>query len=67
VFVIEVGIDGSVKDVSIARSSGSALLDKAAVDCAKAHWRFRPALKDGKPVEASVKYAIKWRMEPPPR
>jgi protein TonB len=67
ILALKVAIDGSVHDVAIAQSSGSAVLDEAAVKCAVEHWRFKPAMQNGKPVEASVKYAIRWQMTPPGR
>ena len=44
-----VGADGRVRDVRLTRSSGSALLDDAAIEALRA-WQFRPATVDGVPV-----------------
>lgn len=49
---VVVGTDGRVVRASIARSSGSARLDEAALKRALVAWRFVPALRDGVPVEA---------------
>lgn len=43
--------DGTVRRVEIAHSSGSAILDEAAAREAAA-WRFRPATRDGLPIDA---------------
>jgi protein TonB len=43
---VEVGADGSVGDVRVVRSSGSALLDRAAERAVRL-WRFRPATEGG--------------------
>ena len=43
--------DGSIAQVAIAESSGSPVLDEAAVRAA-AEWAFSPATRDGQPVEA---------------
>ena len=43
------GLDGRVQDVSVARSSGFARLDKAALDAVR-RWRWSPTLRDGQPV-----------------
>jgi protein TonB len=41
--------DGRVSDVSIARSSGFARLDRAAIDAVR-DWRWSPLMRDGNPV-----------------
>jgi TonB family protein len=43
--------DGTIRDCAVAGSSGLPVLDGAAVDFVKTHWRFLPASLDGKPVE----------------
>ena len=57
-----IGVDGSVKDSKVERSSGFRDLDKAAQRGLSA-CRFKPALVDGKPNEqwSSVQYV--WRLE----
>jgi TonB family protein len=52
VLEIIVESDGSVGDVSVVKSGGSAL-DLAAVQAAK-QWKFNSGLKDGKPVATRV-------------
>ncbi|GAB3353992.1 energy transducer TonB [Lysobacter tyrosinilyticus] len=47
-----VGIDGKAIEVQIERSSGHRLLDAAAKRQVLAKWRFRPAMQDGRSVQA---------------
>lgn len=46
-----VGLDGRVRDARVAKSSGHARLDAAAVTEALRRWRLVPATLDGRPVE----------------
>ncbi|MEJ0041121.1 MAG: energy transducer TonB [Rhizomicrobium sp.] len=45
--------DGTVRDVKVAKTSGSDGLDEAAVACV-AKWHYRPALKDGQLIDAPM-------------
>lgn len=54
---IEVDPDGLPHAMDIVRSSGSRDLDRAALVAARS-WRFRPALRAGQPVTASVEVPI---------
>lgn len=47
-----VGVDGRPIDVVVERSSGHRLLDAAARRHVLAKWTFRPAMRDGRPVQA---------------
>lgn len=49
---IRVDTDGRPLSVEISRSSGNRDLDRAALRHVEATWRFRPALVDGRPVQA---------------
>lgn len=57
--------EGSVERVSIVRSSGHEVLDKAA-KAAIARWRFSPALRNGVPVAAWTGRVIRFRLKVPP-
>lgn len=54
--------DGTVKKVMLAKSSGYADLDSAAVN-AVMHWKFRPALENGEPVDGET--AVQIAFQPP--
>jgi len=56
----EVGTDGVPSSVEVARSSGSRQLDRAAVDAVR-HWRFRPAMADGRPTTGRVQVPINFK------
>lgn len=61
--ILEVLVDaaGLPGRVAIARSSGSGLLDEAAVEAVE-RWRFRPARRGGEPVEGHVLVPITFRL-----
>lgn len=46
---VRVGVDGRVTEIRLRQSSGSALLDRTAIETVK-KWRFNPATVDGRPV-----------------
>ncbi len=50
---------GTVGDVTVESSSGSAVLDRAAVE-AVLRWRFAPATRDGVPIDAFVTFKIRY-------
>jgi len=56
-----VGPNGNAIKVEIAQSSGSDELDRAALDAAK-QWRFKPATRDGEPVESQVNLHIEFQV-----
>lgn len=51
--------DGTVEDVRVVTSSGSMVLDEAAVKCVT-NWHYRPAIKDGKLAEVASSAMVKW-------
>jgi protein TonB len=61
---VAVGLDGRAERVEIVRSSGSALLDKAAVEALE-RWRFEPARAAGQPVAATVEIPVTFRLTEP--
>jgi periplasmic protein TonB len=54
---IDVDANGRPHSMDVVRSSGSRELDRAALVAARG-WHFRPALRDGRPVAASVQVPI---------
>lgn len=54
-----IGPDGIPTSVTVARGSGSRLLDRAAVDAVR-RWRFQPALQDGRPTAGTVNVPIEF-------
>ena len=54
----DVGADGKISNVTVARSSGHAALDEAAIVCVSQRWRNTPALRDGVPVASPDHQAI---------
>jgi|GEM_PF-2280610 len=53
--------DGSVSDVTVAKSSGYPRLDEAAVSCV-GRWHYSPQKVDGNPVEASWQSNVQWKL-----
>ena len=60
--LILVSPEGLASDVGVARSSGFALLDRAARD-AVTTWRFVPAVRDGQPIPSSMSMRIKFELD----
>jgi protein TonB len=54
----DVGIDGSISNVSVTTSSGSERLDNAAVQCVSTRWRNTPAMQGDTPVASPNHEAI---------
>jgi protein TonB len=63
VLSVLIGTDGRVTDVKVAQSSGSSRLDQAAVTEARAHWRLRPATRNGVPFEQWLTLGVVFRLE----
>ena len=59
-----VSADGTVRDIRVAKSSGSHGLDDAAVECV-AKWHYRPALKDSELVDAPMTVKVAWNLTEP--
>jgi periplasmic protein TonB len=57
-----IGTDGRVIDVRVAQSSGFPHLDEAAVKEARAHWRLRPATRNGVPFEQWLNLGVVFRL-----
>jgi protein TonB len=60
---LEIGTDGSVADAVVAESSGSAVLDDAAVAWVKSHWRYRPATQNGTAVASTTLAAVTFNLK----
>lgn len=58
---VVVSIEGRVRDISVARSSGFDSLDEAAL-AAVARWRFTPAVRAGEPIEGVGYVPIPFRL-----
>ncbi len=54
----DVGVDGSINNVGVAKSSGSDRLDQAAVSCVSSRWRNTPAMNGDTPVASPNHQAI---------
>jgi periplasmic protein TonB len=54
--------DGSVGDAKIVKSSGSPQLDASAL-VGVGYWRYRPAMRNGKPVAANVTVRVVFRLQ----
>ncbi len=62
VLSVLVATDGSVSEISVAQSSGSSLLDQAALGAVR-KWRWAPLLRGGDPVmvrgEVKIPFVLK--------
>lgn len=56
-------ITGAVASPDVAQSSGNANLDAAALSCVLG-WKYRPAMKDGKPVAVPWTADVVWKADP---
>lgn len=59
---LRVEVDGTVSSPKVTSSSGSALLDQAALTAA-GKYRFKPALQDGKPVAVWVSFVVDFSLD----
>jgi TonB family protein len=57
-----IGVDGSVKNADVRRSSGHTDLDEAALT-ALSKCRFKPGMKDGQPIESTTNVQYVWTLE----
>jgi protein TonB len=55
-----VSADGRVISATVERSSGSSVLDQAAVDWVRAHWRYQPRTVDGQAQTATTEADIRF-------
>lgn len=60
---VDVSANGAPVNVAVVASSGHVILDRAATTMVREHWRFRPALRDGVPVDGQVEQPVVFRLE----
>lgn len=56
-----VGVDGSPQEITVEKSSGSRLLDNAAIAAVKT-WRFNPGSKGGRPAPGYALVPIEFNL-----
>ena len=57
-----IDLDGRVPECMVTESSGKELLDMAACAMVMKRWKFRPALKDGMPIQLWVNGEVTFRL-----
>lgn len=62
---VDVGPDGRPTAVSVAESTGHAVLDQTAADWVRRNWRWEPARKNGSGVPYQTAYRINFRPDAP--
>lgn len=60
---VTVSTDGSVERMEVAQSSGDRNLDRAAMEAVR-RWRFKPAMRAGQPVSATVVIPVDFTPNP---
>jgi TonB family protein len=63
ILTVTIGTDGKPIKVELSKSSGSANLDKAAIDWVGANWRWDPPTQEGRAATASTEVAVDWAMK----
>ncbi|MGV7204441.1 TonB family protein [Xanthomonas citri] len=61
---IAVSPTGTPDHIAIVRSTPAGVFDQTVLDAAR-HWRFTPALEDGKAVASEVRVPVKFELDPP--
>lgn len=64
VIAIEVLLNGTVGRYKVMESTGHRLLDEAAAEAVRT-WKFKPAVKQGKPVVTCIEIPVIFRLENP--
>lgn len=59
---VDIGADGRVIDVTLARSSGWPALDRAVLETLRT-WRFDPARKAGRPMADAILQSVRFSLE----
>jgi len=63
ILAIRVLRDGRIAEVRVAKSSGHASLDRAAVEEARRHWRLQPAMRGDEPIAEWGSFRVVFRLE----
>ncbi|WP_115584901.1 TonB family protein [Xanthomonas arboricola] len=61
---IDVSPNGAPDHVVIVHSQPAGVFDQAVLEAAR-HWRFKPAIADGKPVASRVRVPVRFELDPP--
>lgn len=59
---VTIGVEGTITDAQVSKSSGHERLDAAAVNIVKAKWHYTPAMQGGKPVEYKGNINVQFRL-----
>ena len=60
---LTIGIDGSVINASVIRSSGFQRLDEAATNWVRRNWRYEPAMRGDMPIQATTEATLTFRLQ----
>jgi protein TonB len=60
---VSVSASGTVTDATVVSSSGDDELDQAAVQWVKAHWKYKPAIRNGEPAAGTVQANVPLHIE----
>ena len=63
---IKVDEHGTATDASVIASSGHDVLDSAAIAWVKAHWKYKPALRNGIPIAVTAQAIVTFRLTAAP-
>jgi protein TonB len=63
---IKVDENGTVTDASVITSSGHGVLDSAAIAWVKAHWKYKPAQRNGIPIAVTAQAIVTFRLSAAP-
>lgn len=60
---LSVSASGDVTGATVVSSSGNGDLDRAAIEWVKAHWRYKPAIRNGQPAAGTVQAAVRFTLQ----
>ncbi len=61
--LVAVSPQGAADDCNIVKSSSSLRLDMAACSYVQAHWKWKPATRNGQPIAASTNVTVVWNLK----